>query len=67
MEETKKVVRQEEGERQNESMGMNRPRSGGFLVEGRHFCVFWEETGIYQIGPHKLGSNNKKVLNFHCL
>lgn len=38
--EMKEVIRQEERERQNESTGVNRARSGGSLGEGRHFSVF---------------------------
>ena len=48
--EMKAVIRQEDGERQNESTGVNRARSGGTLGEGRHFSAFWEETGICQMG-----------------
>lgn len=36
--------------RKNKSISVNGARSGGASGEGRHFSVFWGETGICQMG-----------------
>lgn len=49
MKDMEEVIRQEERQRQNESTGVNRARSGPWQGD-RHLSVLWEETGECQMG-----------------